>query len=98
MPPEEAARGLKAAVAKLVELDPESPEAHAGLARVAWFECDWATHRRELEKAVELAPNDAAIWHNYAVMLDALLGPPDGNKAALAAITRAGAGSGLAEH
>ena len=89
MPPEEAARGMKAAVAKLVELDPDSPEAHAGLARVAWFEWDWTTHRRELEKAVELAANDAAIWHSYAIMLNALLGPPDGNKAALAAMRRA---------
>lgn len=79
----EAVAKAKVAVQKIVELAPDSPEAHDGLARIANIEGQKETYRREQEKAVELAPNNASIWQNYAFSLAHRT--PD----ALAAIRRA---------
>ena len=79
----EAVEKTKAAVRKLVEIAPDSAEAHDGLARVAWFDWDWETYRREAEKAVELAPNDAGIWQNYCFMLLGVTGRVEDAIAAL---------------
>ena len=70
----EAVQKTKAAVRRLVEIAPESGEAHDGLARVSSFDWDWETYRREVEKAVELAPNDAGFWQNYCFMLMPMTG------------------------
>ena len=83
IPVVEAVQKTKAAVRRLVEIAPASAEAHDGLARVAWFDWDWETYRREAEKAVELAPNDAGIWQNYCFMLMPITGRMDDAIAAL---------------
>jgi tetratricopeptide (TPR) repeat protein len=86
IPVRDAVVKTKEAVRRIVEIAPDSAEAHDGLARVGWFEWDWETYRREAEKAIELAPNDAAIWHNYCFML---LGVTNRTEDALAALRRA---------
>ena len=83
MPVAESVQKTKEAVRKLVEIAPDSAEAHDGLARVASFDWDWQTYREEAEKAVELAPNDAAIWQNYCFMLLSVTGRTEDAIAAL---------------
>ncbi|MBS1795266.1 MAG: tetratricopeptide repeat protein [Acidobacteria bacterium] len=67
--PAEALQNAKKAAAKVSAIDDELPEAHKLKAVIAGLEWDWATCRRELEKAVELDPNDADNWQSYAFIL-----------------------------
>lgn len=81
-----ATQNAKAAAAKVMEIDGELPEAHHARARVAEAEWDWETHRKEIEKALELNPNEANYWQSYAFILRNRSGQFD---EALTAIKRA---------
>src|SRR3712207_6125332 len=69
MPAAEAIPRGREAVRKILQLDPDSPEAREGLSRIAAAEWQWEAALGEIEKAVELSPNDASILHNYAFLL-----------------------------
>lgn len=79
---------IKAAIANYeaaIELEPDRPEIHAGLA-LALMECEYtADALAAAEKAVSLAPDDAHA--NYA--LGHILRLTEKNDAALAALTKA---------
>lgn len=84
--PIEATKNAKTAVAKVLEIDDQLPEAHTARARIAETEWDWETYGKELEKALELNPNDANYWQGYAFFLRNLAGRFD---EAVTAIKRA---------
>ncbi len=73
LPPEEAFRKAKAAVAKALELDPELPDAHAVLAHLKMSrEYDWAGAEAEYKRAIELNPNSGVAYDSYGLMLSSL--------------------------
>jgi DNA-binding winged helix-turn-helix (wHTH) protein/Tfp pilus assembly protein PilF len=62
-----------AAAKKAVELDEQSPEAHASLAFVTfWGMWDAADAEKEFRRAIELDPNNVKAHHWYATFLNAL--------------------------
>jgi tetratricopeptide (TPR) repeat protein len=79
-------KDAKAAVAKISEINDRLPEARAARARIAEAEWDWENYRNELEKALELNPNEASYWQGYAFFLRNVDGRFD---EALTAIRRA---------
>jgi len=73
MPGNEAYFKAFAAAKKAVELDQQSPEAHASLAFVTfWGMWDAADAEKEFRRAIELDPDDAKAHHWYATFLPAL--------------------------
>jgi len=63
----------KAAMEKLIELDPALPEVHYYLASNAtWFEFDWDKAEMEFRKTLELNPNDAHARVFYGLYLTAM--------------------------
>jgi serine/threonine-protein kinase len=73
LPPDEAFRKAKAAVARALELDPGLPEAHAVLAHLkVACDYDWAGAEREYKRAIELNPNSGVAYDAYGLMLSAL--------------------------
>jgi TolB-like protein/DNA-binding winged helix-turn-helix (wHTH) protein/Flp pilus assembly protein TadD len=55
---------------KALDLDPNNPEAHVGLAGVHWFEdWDWAAADKEFKKAMELDPNSSEACGCYIAFL-----------------------------
>jgi adenylate cyclase len=73
LPPDEAFRRAKAAVARALELDPGLPEAHAVLAHLkVACDYDWAGAEQEYKRAIELNPNNGVAYDSYGLMLAAL--------------------------
>ncbi|HEY0458589.1 MAG TPA: tetratricopeptide repeat protein [Pyrinomonadaceae bacterium] len=68
-PAEEASNKAEALIAKALELDDQSAEAHRLRAKLAERAWDWETCRREYQKAIEINPNDAYNWQAYAFVL-----------------------------
>ena len=57
----------RAAAEKALAINPNLPEAHASLGLIApYFDWDWNTARRELQRAIELNPNYALAHDWYA--------------------------------
>ncbi len=67
---QEAAPRAKELVAKALELDPNSSDAHATLGNIA-LQCDqdWALAEAEFRKATTLNPSDANAYHWFGVLL-----------------------------
>jgi tetratricopeptide (TPR) repeat protein len=59
----------KAAALTALEIDPTLGEAHRVLAQIAFLEWDWSVAGDEIEKAIELNPNDASAHHLYSFLL-----------------------------
>jgi TolB-like protein/tetratricopeptide (TPR) repeat protein len=60
---QEVASSAHAEVSRALELDPNLPEAHLALGRIAFMiDLDWDTATRELSRALELAPGNAVAW------------------------------------
>ena len=73
LPPEEAFRQAKAAVARALELDPELSEAHAVLGHLKYTcDFDWSGAEAELRRAIELNPNSGDAYDIYGLLLSAL--------------------------
>ena len=73
LPPEEAFRKAKAAVAKALELDPELPDAHAVQAHLMMScDYDWVGAEAEYQRAIELNPNSGVAYDSYGLMLSSL--------------------------
>ncbi|HEY8715681.1 MAG TPA: winged helix-turn-helix domain-containing protein [Candidatus Acidoferrum sp.] len=67
---EECIPRAKAAVAKALELDPASDEAHVSAAMIdSMYDWDWVTAENEYKKAIELNPNSASAHQHYALFL-----------------------------
>jgi Tfp pilus assembly protein PilF len=70
MPPDYAFPRAKAAAERAIALDPSLPDAHTALAFVDFYwSHDTAAARREFERAIALAPQDATAHHWYATFL-----------------------------
>ena len=73
LPPAEAFRKAKAAVAKALELDPELPDAHAVQAHLMMScDYDWVGAEAEYQRAIELNPNSGVAYDSYGLMLSSL--------------------------
>jgi serine/threonine-protein kinase len=73
LPPDEAFRRAKTAVARALELDPALPEAHAVLAHLkVACDYDWVGAEKEYKRAIELNPNSGVAYDSYGLMLSAL--------------------------
>jgi TolB-like protein/DNA-binding winged helix-turn-helix (wHTH) protein len=63
----------KTAIAKALEIDPHSGEAHAGLAwRLLYYDWDFAASEKEFKYALELNPSAASTHQGYAKYVAAL--------------------------
>jgi DNA-binding winged helix-turn-helix (wHTH) protein/TolB-like protein/Flp pilus assembly protein TadD len=69
LPPRELIPKAKAAALQAVALDDTLAEAHAVLGRILGFERDWNAAGRELQRAIEIDPNNADGLRYYAVYL-----------------------------
>lgn len=56
----------KEAALKALQLDPNLAEAHRALAKILTFSVDLAGSMTELQRAIELKPNDASAHHWYS--------------------------------
>jgi len=63
----------KLAIAKALEIDPQSAEAHAALAwRLLYYDWDFAGSEKEFKYALELNPNAATTYQGFAKYLAAM--------------------------
>ena len=70
MSPSEAWPRLEAAAVKAAQLDPNLGGAHSAMAAVKFFYYqDWAGTEKELQRSLELNPNDAEVHSFYSVYL-----------------------------
>jgi TolB-like protein len=69
---EEAARLIRQAANKAIELDPTLGQPRASLANTYWNEFNWAAAERELQLAIELEPNYATAHQWYGELLSRL--------------------------
>jgi TolB-like protein/DNA-binding winged helix-turn-helix (wHTH) protein/tetratricopeptide (TPR) repeat protein len=61
------------AVARALELDPNSGSAHRELGWIEWrYEWDFPAAERDLKKALDLSPNDASAHDIYALFLKSM--------------------------
>lgn len=68
--PSEAFPQAKEAAAKALQLDPTLAEAHASMAYVMnYYDWDRSGAEQEFKHALELNPNDAAVYHAYGRFL-----------------------------
>ena len=68
--PGEASDAARRSALKALDLDPNNPEAHVGLAGVHWFEdWDWAAADKEFRRALELDANSLEACGCYIVFL-----------------------------
>lgn len=68
--PAEAALQIRDFATRAVALDPTLGEPHAALGLLSFeYDWNWPTARRELQRAIELAPGDELCHHFYAVAL-----------------------------
>jgi len=66
LPPNESAPRVQAAATKALELDGSLADAHVALGLVAlWCDWDWPKTEREVKRALELDPNNAAAHQLY---------------------------------
>ena len=73
LPPEEAFRRSRAAVARALEIDPGLAEAHAMLAFLRFIcDYDWPGAEEEFKRAIELNPNSGDAYDLYGLMLSAM--------------------------
>ena len=73
LPPEEAFRRARAAVARALEIDGGLAEAHAVQAHLKYAcDFDWTGAEQELKRAIELNPNSGDAYDYYGLMLSAL--------------------------
>jgi tetratricopeptide (TPR) repeat protein len=73
LPPEEAFRRARAAVARALEIDSGLAEAHAVQAHLKYAcDFDWTGAEQELKRAIELNPNSGDAYDYYGLMLSAL--------------------------
>jgi eukaryotic-like serine/threonine-protein kinase len=71
IPPREALPHMRPAVQRALELDPDSPEAHAQAGVLHYFyDWDLAAARREFETALALDSANATAGHYYPFVLD----------------------------
>ncbi len=71
--PKDVMPKAKDALLKALALDGSLAEAHTSLGWVMEiFDWDWAGSERELQRAIELNPNDATAHHRYAIHLAAM--------------------------
>lgn len=58
---------IRKVASRALALDPSSGEAHLQLGEASFIEYDMATAERELNRALELSPNDAVVhrWRSY---------------------------------
>ncbi len=71
--PTEAVPKARAAALRALELDDSIADAHVVLASIAlWYELDWAKCEREITRAIELDPNNAAAYDLYGLYFSAL--------------------------
>nr|MBP6627173.1 tetratricopeptide repeat protein [Arenimonas sp.] len=78
-------REAEMAAKKALELAPDLPQAHTALASIYSFQWQWALAGEHFQRALELAPNDADIYHFYADWLGATGRPEE----AIASASRA---------
>ena len=72
-PPRQVMPKAKAAALRAVELNDTSAEAHTAMASVSfWYDWDWATAERELQRAIELNPGYPTAHCWYAEFLSAM--------------------------
>jgi len=68
--PKESFRAARESAKKAIELDPDLAEAHLVLGTIAfWADWDWAESERNLQRALELEPGNAAARIRYAHLL-----------------------------
>jgi len=73
LPPDQAFRRAKAAVARALEIDSGLAEAHAVLGHIKYaYDYDWEGAEEELKRAIELNPNSGDAYDMYGLMLSAL--------------------------
>ena len=73
LPPEEAFRRAKVAVARALEIDSGLAEAHAVLGHLKYVcDYDWAGAEEQLKRAIQLNPNSGDAYDIYGLMLSAL--------------------------
>jgi len=73
MPYAEAFSQQRAEALKAIELDDSRPEPHLELGSAAMNQSwDWATQKREIERALDLGPNSADVLVTYANYLNRL--------------------------
>ncbi len=73
MPATQAYALAKGAATRAIALQPDLATAHAAYAfALFWGDWNFAEARREYDRALQLAPDNAAIHHWYATSLDAL--------------------------
>ncbi len=78
-PPEQVIPEARRAAARALELDRDSAGAHATLGLIAlYFDWDWPTAQRELERALEIDPTATMTYHGYADYL-AVMGDCEGS-------------------
>jgi eukaryotic-like serine/threonine-protein kinase len=67
LPPKEAIPKAKEAVKTALRLDDSLPEAHRALADILFnYDWDWPAAEREYKRAIDLNPNYAEAYHQYA--------------------------------
>jgi tetratricopeptide (TPR) repeat protein len=67
LPPKEAVPPAKEAVRRALALDESLAEAHRALADIMFnYDWDWPAAEREYKRAIELNPNYAEAYHQYA--------------------------------
>lgn len=77
---------IRAATSKALQLDPNLAEGHLLLARIhLQYDWDWPATESELKRVIELNPNLAGAYEQYAYLLEAMGRLPE----ALAAVHRA---------
>ena len=69
VPPGEAVRKARAAAVKALEIDDTLAEAHASLAMLRFWLCDWSGIEQEFRRAIDLNPNYATVRQWYAEYL-----------------------------
>jgi adenylate cyclase len=70
LPMREAMPKARALVAKALELDPNSSDAHVALANIALqFDSDWGRAEAEFEKAISLNPSNAVACRFFSILL-----------------------------
>lgn len=79
-------REAEMAAKKALELAPDLPQAHTALASIYSFQWQWALAGEHFQRALELAPNDADIYHFYADWLAAVGRPEEAVAAASKAV------------
>src|SRR5262249_23982819 len=72
----------KAAAEKVLELDPDSSEAHGLMASVHCEDWEWSQAEEELRRAIALAPNRADAHDDYSTFLFAIGRRDEGMKEA----------------